>query len=180
MIESLDQRLRLPSGVFPKRHHVQLIFLIRARRGGNYHPFAVMRHLRAVPIFGLFGRCVNRFVFRLWGANFVKVNRLIVIQLLKRRAFLWFCETRIEKSFIPYPADIREFGPFDFVSQNFASRGIQHLDRAPVGTTVLNGISEQLAIFRGHPAIQRRRAILCPAIRVKQHAVSTLEAFTHI
>ena len=139
-----------------------------------------MRHLCTMPIFGLIRRGVNRLIFQLCGTDFVIINRLVIIQLLKCRAFLWFGETGIKKPFITHPAYIREFGPFDLIGQNFASRGIEHLNRAPVGPPILNRISEQRTILRRYPAIQRCCAILCPAIRIKQHAVSARQPFTHI
>ena len=87
------------------------------------------------------------------------VNRLVKIQLLKRGAFLWFGETGIEKTFIADPAYVGKFGPFDFVGQNFASRGIEHLDCAPIRTAVLNSIGNAPPVGRWLPLVERGGAM---------------------
>ena len=95
MLQTRDERLRFPCWLFAKWHDVQFILLIGSRRGRNDRPFAVVRHLRAMPIFGLVRRCVYCLVFRLGRADFVVIDGLVIIQLLECRAFFWFCKTRV-------------------------------------------------------------------------------------
>ena len=176
MLQPLDQRLRLAPFALGQPRDMDFVLAVGALGGDNHHPATIVRHFGPVAQVGLFGRGIDQLVSRLRGADLVIPDCLVLVERLEFLPRLHFGEARIEKALVADPGNPGELGPLDLVLQDLTGDGVEHLDRAPVRSAVLNRIGQQLAVLRGFPIIERGRAVLGPGVGIEQQARRTGEA----
>ena len=124
---------------------------------------------------------VDKLIIVLRRAKAMEVNRLIDVQRLE---FLFFTGRRIAAVIKPgaifRPGQARELEPVQFVPEHLAGVDFHNARFAPVGPTILDHVSNVLAVRARRIRRQRHGAIVGPGVRVDEHSGLGSQAVLHV
>ena len=129
---------------------------------------------------GVIGPAIDEGVVGLFGADFVIVNLLVLVGVLKLGSHLRFVVAGIVEALaIGRPRRLGELGPLQFVVELLARVDLHDVPGHPVGAGLGAGVGKLFAVVADRPAGERRRAVGLPLVGIKQHPARLVELVLH-